>query len=75
MKIKKMSDEECLNKFIEFLQDRVSIDTIFVADDRGNGTHQVLKITCGEFVTYSTPEPLAVPVRPATAEELGVVVN
>jgi hypothetical protein len=75
MKIKKMNDEECLNKFVEFLQERVGIDTIFVADDRGNGTHQILKITCGEFVTYSNPEPLAVPVRPATAEELGETVN
>ena len=75
MKIKKMSDEECLNKFIEMLADRVEIDTVFVADERGNGTHQILKVSCGEFVTYSKPEPLAIPVRPATAEELGVAVN
>lgn len=70
-----MSDEECLNKVIELLQNRVEIDTVFVADERGNGTHQVLRISCGEFVTYSQPEPLAIAVRPATAEELGVAVN
>jgi hypothetical protein len=75
MKIKKMNDEECLAKVLELLQDRVTITTLFVADERGNGTHQVLKITCGGFTFYSNPEPLAIPVRPVTAEELGAAVN
>lgn len=75
MKIKKMTDEECLQKFLEFLSERVSINTLFVQDDADNLTHQILQIKCGEFVSVSEPEPLAVVLRPATGEELGATVN
>lgn len=75
MKINKMTDEECLTKFLKFLEGRVAVDTVFVQDDNGNLTHQILKITCGEYATVSQPEELAVPLRPATADELGATVN
>lgn len=75
MKLKKMNDEECLNKFLEFLDTRVSIDTKFVVNDEGNITHQILVIACGEFMTVSQPQPLEVILRPAMAEELGLIVN
>ena len=70
-----MTDEECLQKFLEFLSERVSINTLFVQDDADNLTHQILQIKCGEFVSVSEPEPLAVVLRPATGEELGATVN
>lgn len=76
LKISKMSDEDCLKKFLEFLETRVTLDTGFVTDpDTGNITHQVVQISCGEYVTVSHPEPLAIALRPATGAELGATVN
>lgn len=76
MNLKKMTDEQCLTKFIKFLDDRVSIDTIFIQDpDSGVLTHQILKITCGEYATVSQPQPLEVPLTPATAQDVGATVN
>lgn len=76
LKIKKMSDEECLSKFIEMLEKRITINTGFVKDpDTEILTHQVLKISCGEYVTISEPEPLDVPLKLATAQEQGVTIN
>lgn len=76
MKLKKMNDEECLTKFLEFLNERVQLNTNFVQDpDTGLLTHQLIQITCGEFVTVSQPEPLEYPLRLATAEDFGLRLN
>lgn len=76
MKIKKMTDEQCLGKFIEMLDERVSINTGFVRDDEKDiFTHQVVQITCGDLVSTSQPMPLAMPMRPATVEEMGETLN
>ena len=70
-----MSDEECLQTIIQFLEDRVSINTGFVANDEGILTHQVLQITCGEYHTVSQPQPLDMPLVFATGEQQGVTIN
>lgn len=76
MKLKKMTDEECLQKFLEFLEDRVTIDTGFISDpETGNLTHQVIQVSCGDFASLSQPQPLEVVLRPATGAEMGVTVN
>lgn len=76
MKIKKMTDEECIQKFLEFLEDRVTINTGFVRDpETGNLTHQVIQVSCGDLVSLSQPQPLEVILRPATGEETGATVN
>lgn len=75
MKIKKMTDEECLQAAIELLETRVSVTTGFIPNDEGTFTHQVLQISCGDFVTVSQPQPLENPVRFATAAEQGITVN
>lgn len=77
MKIKNMTDEQCLNKFLEFITEgRVEIDTTFVAEEGSTvATHQVIKLKCGDYVTYSKPEPLVFPMKPATPEDLGATVN
>ncbi len=74
--IDKMTDEECLQKFIELMEERVTLNTNFVIEqETGHITHQILSVECGEYRSHSQPEPLEVVLRPATAEELGVVNN
>ena len=76
MKIKKMTDEECIQKFLEFLEDRVTINTGFVRDpETGNLTHQVIQVSCGEFVSVSQPEPIDIVLQPAPAAEQGRTIN
>lgn len=76
MKIKNMTDEKCLTKFLEFLEQRIELNTGFVTDpETGNITHQVVQVSCGKMVSMSQPEPLAVILRPATGEEIGATVN
>lgn len=76
MKIKKMNDEECIQKFLEFLDERVTINTAFVRDpETGNLTHQIIQVSCGDLVSLSQPQPLEVILRPATGEETGATVN
>ncbi len=76
MKIKKMTDEECIQKFLEFLDERITINTAFVRDqETGNLTHQVVQVSCGDLVSLSQPQPLEVILRPATGEETGATVN
>lgn len=71
-----MTDEECLTKFLEFLETRVSINTAFVRDDdTGNITHQIVEVRCGEYVSVSAPQPLEVALRIADADETGVTLN
>ena len=72
-----MTDEECLSKFLEFLEERVELSTGFVTDEKtGNLTHQVVHITCGDYVSVSQPEPLEVILRPAGGTEIeGAVIN
>ena len=75
-KISKMSDEECLKRFIEFLETRISITTGFIPDeDTGVLTRQFLKITCGDHASFSQPELLPVPLVPASADEVGESLN
>ena len=75
-KIAALSDEECLTKFIEFLEERVSITTGFVKDPvKDIYTHQIVEVRCGEYSSTSQPEPLDSPLRLATAEEQGVTIN
>ena len=76
MKTKKMTDEEVMHKFLEMLEDRVSINTGFVKEDAtGNITHQVVEIRCGEYVSVSQPEALAIKLRVATGAEQGATIN
>lgn len=76
MKIKKMTDEECIQKFLEFLDERITINTAFVRDpETGNLTHQIIQVSCGDLVSLSQPQPLEVILRPATGEETGATVN
>lgn len=70
-----MTDEECLNAFLEFLKDRVTIETGFMSDEEGNFTHQIIQLGCGDYVSYSEPRPLELPLRPATAQEQKVSIN
>lgn len=76
MKIKKLTDEECLQKFLEFLDERVTINTGFVRDpDTDNLTHQIMTVSCGKYEAVSQPEPLEYPLRFATPAEQGETVN
>jgi len=76
MKIKKMTDEQALAKFIEFLETRISITTGFAqTEEGGDFTHQFLRIRCGELEVVSQPEVLDIPLRTVSASELGVTVN
>ena len=76
MKLKKMTDEQALAKFIEFLETRVSITTGFAKTKQdGNLTHQFLQIRCGDLEVVSQPEELDVPLRMVTATESGATVN
>lgn len=75
MKLHKMNDEECIAKFLEFLNERISLSSSFLIDDKDNITHQVLNIQCGEYVSVSEPEQLSIPMRLATAEEQGATIN
>lgn len=83
MKTKKIienwSDKDCLDLVIKLLENRVGVTTGFVPDeDTGILTHQILYISCGDLHTMSQPQPLAVPLRSANAEELveqGISVN
>lgn len=75
MKIKKMADEQVLDKFIKLLDTRVSITTCFTETEDNILTHQFLRITCGELSVMSNPELLEVPLRIATGADLGATVN
>jgi hypothetical protein len=68
--------EEALQALIQLIQDNdIEINTGFIPDEEtGIYTHQVLRITCGEYVTVSQPEPLAIPLQPVGAPE-GATVN
>ncbi len=76
MKIGKMTDEKCLSKFLEMLEDRVNVTTRFLVEpSSGNITHQVLQVSCGSLVSVSKPQPLEVILRPATAPEVDALIN
>lgn len=77
MKIAKMTDEQALAKFVEFLETRISITTGFAMTKEKDDTitHQFLKIRCGDLEVVSQPEKLESPLRLATGAELGVAVN
>ena len=76
MKISKMNDKECIDKFTEMLEERVSVTTSFLQNkESGILTHQILQIECGEEQRASQPQLLANPLRIADAEDLGETVN
>lgn len=76
MRIEKMTDEKCLEKFLEFLEKRITVTTNFIVDpETENITHQVLQVSCGKYQSMSHPEPLGATLRVATGEEIGATVN
>lgn len=73
--IESLSDEEALGLFINLLSTRVGIETAFVPDERtGDITHQIIQVSCGDYASYSQPEPLGVILRPAGAPQ-GETIN
>lgn len=61
-------DEAILQQFFALIEEgNIEINTGFIPDDEGKFTHQVLRITCGEYISVSQPEPLHVPLIPAGA--------
>jgi hypothetical protein len=76
-KIEKMTDEECLEMFLHFLETRINITTHFAQLDEKdeNITHQIMEVSCGDYVSTSQPEPLSVVLRMATGAEQGATIN
>ena len=73
MKIKKLTDQQCLDFFQELLATRVKLGTAYVADaETGVLTHQVILITAGDIKVQSSPEALAVPLMPVVPKEATV---
>lgn len=73
MKIKKLTDQQCLDFFQELLATRVKLGTAYVADaETGVLTHQVILITAGDIKVQSAPEPLTVPLMPVVPKETTV---
>ena len=73
MKIKKMTDEQCLSLFSELLATRVRLGTAYVSNpETGVLTHQLILINCGDLAVQSAPEPLAVPLMPVVPKEATV---
>ena len=73
MKIKKMTDEQCLETCQELLATRVRLGTAYIADpETGVLTHQLILITCGDIKVQSAPEPLMVPLMPVVPKEATV---
>lgn len=70
MKIKKMTDGQCMEIFQKLIASRVKLGTAYVSDpDTGVLTHQLLLITCGEISVQSSPEPLMYPLMPVVSPE------
>jgi hypothetical protein len=70
------TDEAKLKRFIDLLEDGIELTTGFIPDeDTGYLTHQVIRVSCGEFVTVSQPEPLVFPLTPAPIAETGITIN
>lgn len=73
MKIKKLTDQQCLDFFQELLATRVKLGTAYVADaETGVLTHQVILVTIGDIRVESPPEPLIVPLMPVIPKEATV---
>ena len=69
-------DEQCLNDFLAYLTDKINISTGFILDEEsGNITHQVMQVSCGDYMSVSNPELLAAPLRMATGVEIGTTIN
>lgn len=69
------NDEEVLKQFINLLETRVSVTTEFVQEDSGLITQQILCVRCGDYVSVSEPQALAVPLVPAPIAETGITIN
>lgn len=72
-----MSDQDKLITAVHLLENGVEINTAFIKDEDNPDvyTHQVLRVSCGEFEVYSSPEAMQTPLKIATAEDLGQRVN
>ena len=76
MKIKKLTDQQCLDFFQELLATRIKLGTAYVADpSNGVLTHQVILITAGDLKVQSAPEPLLYPLLPIINKDDNVTVN
>ena len=76
MKIKNMTDKQCIETVAELMDTRVGITTDFLQDKQTDLlTHQILTIQCGEESLVSNPQKLEMPLRVVTAAEMGVTVN
>jgi hypothetical protein len=64
-KIKKMTDQQCMELVLELIATRVKIGLAFASDpETGILTHQILVLTCGETRMQSPPEKMLVPLMP-----------
>lgn len=71
-----MNEQEKLKAFLSLIEAGVVVNTAFVKGDTTDTfTHQLLQITCGDYTTYSQPEPLDIPLVPASATQLNQTVN
>lgn len=76
MKIKKLTDQQCLDLFQELLATRIKLGTAYVADaETGVLTHQVILITSGDLKVQSKPEQLMYPLLPIINKDDNVTVN
>jgi len=74
--IENLDTQERLKLFLQLIESGVEVNTAFIKDEQTDVfTHQILKISCGDYATLSQPEVLATPLRPATGGELGQTVN
>ena len=69
-KIKKLTDQQCIDLTLELIATRVKIGLAFVTDpETGILTHQVLVLTCGDSRLQSPPEEMAVPLMPVVPKK------
>lgn len=75
-KLNDLNDQQCLELVLTLLNTRVSVNTVLLqGEGTDNVTHEMIRIECGDYITASNPQELEVPLRYATAEETGEVVN
>lgn len=76
LNIGELNEQERLLLVLQLIESGVEINTAFVKDEESDVfTHQLMRISCGDYATLSQPEPLGTPLRPATGAELNQTVN
>jgi hypothetical protein len=75
--INEMSDQEKLTTFLELIEAGVEINTAFVKENEETDvfTHQLVRISCGDYNTLSQPEMLNTALVPASGAQLNQTVN